>query len=127
MCIGKTTIFILSKKQVKYLFFQSKKCNFALNSHQRWRQDRQQEIGTDGTSVYLLRKSTSPTGRPSICYDPSERHLRPVPIIPWGGKVISEHLEGDTGTGPRRYRNDRKVTPSSKVYILLPRALIVGH
>jgi hypothetical protein len=47
-------------------------------------------------------------GSPSACYDPFKRHLRPVPIIPWGGKVISEHPERDTQRPGRRYRNERK-------------------
>ena len=63
-------------------------------------------------------REASPTGLPGVCYDPSERHLRTVPIILWGGKVISEHLQRDTPTCPRRYRNDPKVTSPSNFYIV---------
>ena len=61
--------------------------------------------------TYLTNITKAPKGPSSACYLPFERHLRLVPIIPWGGKVISEHSEGDTRTPRKRYWNDRKVTP----------------
>ena len=61
--------------------------------------------------TYLTNITKAPKGPSSVCFDPFERHLRLVPIIPWGGNVISEHSEGDTRTPRKRYWNDRKVTP----------------